>query len=327
MRSATTLATYGVGLVAVFALALGAGRITDVRAPQPDEAEAEHSMSADTESTNPESTHRKSSHAESSHGSKDVEGELPAGLQVSADGFTFELLGEAPAAGATTELSFRIVGPDGEPVTDYEPTHERELHLIAVRRDFAGYQHVHPSMDADGTWTVPVEFAEPGTYRLFADFRPAQRTEALTLGTDLTIAGTVAPVALPPPPDSVTVDGYEVSVDGELVPGTLSELTLSIRRNGEPITDLEPYLGAYGHLVALRGGDLAYLHVHPDGEPGDGRTRPGPAVTFFVEVPAAGDYRLFLDFQHDGVVRTAEFTMTANGSPTSDAPEKPHGHD
>jgi copper chaperone CopZ len=74
------------------------------------------------------------------------------------------------------------------------------------------------------------------------------------------------------------------------------------------VTDLEPYLAAYGHLVALRAGDLAYLHVHPAGEPGDGKTPAGPDITFYATAPSTGDYRLFLDFQHDGVVRTAEFT-------------------
>ena len=96
-------------------------------------------------------------------------------------------------------------------------------------------------------------------------------------------------------------------------------MTLSISRNGEPVTDLQPYLAAYGHLVALRDGDLAYLHVHPAGEPGDGTTEPGPDVTFYATAPSTGDYRLFLDFQHDGVVRTAEFTARAGEPPVGTA--------
>jgi hypothetical protein len=51
--------------------------------------------------------------------------------------------------------------------------------------------------------------------------------------------------------------------------------------------------------------------VHPDGARGDGKTSPGPQATFFVEIPSAGDYRLYLDFQHEGTVRTAEFTAVA----------------
>jgi hypothetical protein len=81
-------------------------------------------------------------------------------------------------------------------------------------------------------------------------------------------------------------------------------------------------------LVALRAGDLAYLHVHPDGSPGDGVTESGPQVVFFAEVPSAGRYRLYLDFKHQGVVRTAEFAVTAsgrNGSDTGSKEESEHG--
>ena len=64
--------------------------------------------------------------------------------------------------------------------------------------------------------------------------------------------------------------------------------------------------------MALRSGDLAYLHVHPEGTPGDGKTEPGPDVVFFAEVPSPDQYRLYLDFKHEGVVRTAAFAVTAS---------------
>ena len=60
-------------------------------------------------------------------------------------------------------------------------------------------------------------------------------------------------------------------------------LTATVSRDGEPVTDLQPYLGAYGHLVALRDGDLGYLHVHPEGDTG-----PGPEIAFGTEFPSAG---------------------------------------
>ena len=82
-----------------------------------------------------------------------------------------------------------------------------------------------------------------------------------------------------------------------------------MHKDGEPVTDLQPYLAAYGHLVILRAGDLAYVHVHPNGEPGDGVTAPGPDVTFHTAVPGLGTYRLFLDFKHGDLVRTAAFTL------------------
>ncbi len=107
------------------------------------------------------------------------------------------------------------------------------------------------------------------------------------------------------------MDGYTVTVDGTLTPGEHSALTLRVTKDGAPVTDLQPYLGAYGHLVALREGDLAYLHVHPGGGPGDGETAPGPAIEFGAEVPSTGRYHLYLDFQHDDVVRTAHLILDA----------------
>ena len=110
-------------------------------------------------------------------------------------------------------------------------------------------------------------------------------------------------------------------LSGELVPGAVSPLTLTVRRDGRAVTDLQPYLGAYGHLVALRTGDLAYLHVHPDGSP-----TAGPEIRFAAEVPGAGTYRLYLDFRHGDVVRTAEFTVPTTGAATA-APRPAHEDD
>lgn len=107
------------------------------------------------------------------------------------------------------------------------------------------------------------------------------------------------------------------------MPGEASDLTLAVSRDGRPVTDLQPYLAAYGHLVALRVGDLGYLHVHPEGEPGDGVTEPGPEITFAATAPTAGTYRLYLDFQHNDTVRTAEFTVRT-GETTRDGDHAHH---
>ena len=87
-------------------------------------------------------------------------------------------------------------------------------------------------------------------------------------------------------------------------------LTTRIELDGEPVTDLEPYLGAYGHLVAMRAGDLGYLHVHPE----ERRSR-ARAIDFATAFPEPATYRLFLDFQHRGTVRTAAFTVESGGAP------------
>jgi hypothetical protein len=245
----------------------------------------------------------------------------PGGLASSRGGYTLTTTDPTPTTGT---FSFTITGPDGAPVTAFDVEHDKRMHLIVVRRDTTGFQHVHPEMAADGTWSVPLTLPAGGSYRAFADFVPTGGA-GLTLGTDLSMPGTYEP-GTHQPSRTATVDGYQVELAGDLVAGQASPLTLTVRKDGQPVTDLQPYLAAYGHLVALREGDLAYLHVHPDGSPGDGRTAAGPEIEFVAEVPTAGSYRLFLDFQHDGAVRTAEFTVPT-GAAAAGVPPAGHGGD
>jgi hypothetical protein len=235
---------------------------------------------------------------------------VPGGLMVSQNGYRLRLDAPQAPAGRDVPVRFTVEGPDGRPVTAYDVEHGKRLHLIAVRRDFTGYQHVHPQLH-EGIWSTALNLT-PGQWRLFADFTPAG-AGPLTLGTDLAVPGDYEPAPETGPSRTATVDGYTVTLGGTLRAGSDSRLTLSVSKDGEPVTDLQPYLGAYGHLVALREGDLAYLHVHPDGTPGDGSTEPGPNVVFYAAVPSTGTYRLYLDFRHQGVVRTAAFSLTTTG--------------
>lgn len=242
--------------------------------------------------------------------------EFPKGLMVSQDGYTFRLGKTTVSPGHAVPVAFTIEGPDGSPVTAYDVEHDKDLHLIAVRRDFSGFQHVHPKMDSKGTWRVLLDLTA-GQWRLFADFK-AQHGEALTLGADLAVRGAYRPATPEADSRTSTVDGLTVHLAGDLTAAEETKLTLTVTRGGEPVADLEPYLGAYGHLVALREGDLAYLHVHPQGAPGDGKTKPGPEIVFFTEVPSPGRYHFYLDFKRGGVVRTASFTVTVSDKGTSE---------
>ena len=137
------------------------------------------------------------------------------------------------------------------------------MHLIVVRRDGHGFQHLHPTLDASGIWSIPITLPDAGAYRVFADFK--HDGEARTLAADLTVDGTARYRPLPEP--AVTADaghGYEVRLNaGGVRAGREVGLDFSVTRDGRAV-ETEPYLGARGHLVALREGDLAFLHVHPD---------------------------------------------------------------
>ncbi|MGV9289210.1 hypothetical protein [Streptomyces sp. NPDC003719] len=257
------------------------------------------------------------------------EGEPAGGLGISEGGYTLDLATPRVTAGQRTELRFTVRDDDGRAVTAYQREHDKELHLVVASRDLATYRHLHPTRAADGSWTTPVDLPEAGGYRVFADFTPAKKGAGnLTLGADLAAGGAYRPAPLPEQNTTASADGYRVALTGTLNPGRAGELRLSVSRGGRPVTDLQPYLGAYGHLVALRSGDLAYLHVHPNGEPGDGSTKPGPDVSFTATAPSTGTYRLFLDFRHEGKVHTAAFTVKAGSVPAGreTAPGHTDGH-
>jgi hypothetical protein len=220
------------------------------------------------------------------------------GLAVSDKGLTLELARTTAPQGKPFELAFRIVDRRGRSVRDFDVEHTKRMHFIVVRRDMTGFQHLHPTENADGTWTVPVTLRDAGSYRVFADFSVGGTPH--TLADDVTVDGTVRAQELPAPAKSVDVDGLRVSLtEGDAKAGTESELGFTVTRDGKPVA-IQDYLGAKGHLVALRQGDLAYLHVHPDEN----------RLKFMATFPTAGSYRLFLQFKtDDGRLHTAAFTQ------------------
>ncbi|GAA3716976.1 hypothetical protein GCM10022204_41040 [Microlunatus aurantiacus] len=308
MSTPVRLLAFAAALAAVFVLALvgartllpaGSAQAGSGRTGTQEESGMEHS-SAST----PSAQHSEDSHAKP--------GQAPAadpvrGLTVAQDGYQLGALTAPAVVGEDGTLSFRLTGPDGNPVTDYTTAHDKDLHLIVVRSDGSRFRHVHPSLDGAGIWSMPWRWAAPGSYRVFADFVPAATGETLTLTSTLEVAGDLQPVLLGEDTTESTVDGLTVTMDGAPAAGTSSMLTFTVTRDGPPVS-LQPYLGAAGHLVALRVGDLAYLHVHPmDGPAGES----GPEVAFMAEAPTPGRYLLYLDFQVDGRVHTATFTTTA----------------
>lgn len=308
MRAGARLALYGAGLVAAFG-----GAFAAAGAVVPGSVVAVWAEGSDM-----------NAHGEG-HGGTDTEavGHALKGLSIDASGFVLSPV-EAPGTVDTEgELSFAVQTVSGEPVREFAEAHEKDLHLIVVRTDGAEFRHVHPELDeASGTWSLPWRWGAAGTYRVYADFTPAtEGAEGITLTRSVEVAGDFAPVAAEVRRTS-EVDGFTVSIHGDLTAGASGNLSIAVERAGEPITALEPYLGAFGHLVALREGDLAYLHVHAEGdEPRAGDTA-GPKVGFAAEAPTAGRYLLYFDFQVDGTVHTAEFVIDAGSGGESQSDDE-----
>jgi hypothetical protein len=256
--------------------------------------------------------HDEEAHDEEAH-DEDGHGVLPDGVD-ERSAYALRLGSTQVRAGDRQTVSFRVLDEQGRAVTAYDERHERDLHLIAVAEsDLRDYQHVHPTLRRSGVWSVDLDLA-PGAYRLYADTQPAG-ADAMVLESRLLAAGDPpGRTALPEPGTTARVGPYAVALHAEH-----GRMTFSVSLRGRPVTDLQPYLGAFGHLVVIREDDLAYLHAHPEDGPA------GPEVAFDVEFDGAGRHALYLDFKHGGVVRTAMFTVDAGAS--GEAHEEEHdGH-
>ncbi|WP_328464836.1 hypothetical protein OHA21_41920 [Actinoplanes sp. NBC_00393] len=235
-------------------------------------------------------------------------GAAVGGLSLSSSGLTLAPTTTTFPANKTQKLEFTINGPGGAPVTTYAIVHDKPLHLIVIRRDLTGFQHLHPEMAADGTWSIDLTLPEPGSYRMIADFTAVLGGSqiATTLGSDLTVAGGYAPVTLPDPARAAATSDFRVAYEGTPATESTQPLLMTVTDTaGKPVT-VEPYLGAFGHLVVLRQGDTGYVHVHPENQLIDGK------IKFWLAAPSPGTYRMFLDFQVAGKVSTAAWTVVVS---------------
>ena len=191
-------------------------------------------------------------------------------------------------------------------VRSFTIVHEKTLHLFIVSRDLEYFAHVHPEQRADGSFHLDHRLP-PGEYMLIADFLPANAATQMIQR---------AIIVAPSPRRSASreggsrpVDDLRVSLKAEnLVAGKEGRLTFTVNdtKTGAPVTDLEPYLGAPAHMLLVRSDLSDAVHEHPE-EAATG----GPTVSFHPVIPAAGVYKLWIQFQRGGRVFTFPFELRA----------------
>lgn len=283
MRTPVTLLAIVAGLVALFGVAINLGEsIVGSAAPAPyrnGEQQQQQRIAGD---------------------------QGPGGLAVASQGYVLRARTTRFTAGDSTDFRFTIFTVNGQPVTDFAGDDGRRMSLVVVRRDMSSYQHLSPIMAPDGTWSVPLLLDNPGSYRAFAEFLPGTTEVPVTLGLDLEVPGLVEPGPISKVSTVDKAGPYTVIWTGDLIAGVVSPMWMHVMRDDVPVTDFDLDQGNAGRLVILREGDLAYLQVRPVAGP-----RRETTIAFEAEAPTAGYYRMFLEFQHHGRVRTAEFTVLA----------------
>jgi hypothetical protein len=233
--------------------------------------------------------------------------------------------------GRQATWKFRVFHPgSGAPITRFEPVHERQFHLFVISQDMESFQHIHPELGADGTWTIDVTLPQAGYYIVLSDFLPAGGSSQF-IARPLVTAGFAGDLeegrARLRPDSSATkvVDDITATVSYDPAPfvsGLYGHLTFNLTdtATGRPITDLQTYLGAFGHTLIMSEDMIDYVHAHPlDIVPGSDEENPefvippgsdleglrgGPEVTFDGLMPGPGRYRAWTQFRRNDKLYT-----------------------
>jgi hypothetical protein len=214
--------------------------------------------------------------------------------------------------GGASGLQIAVRDPEtGDPVKQFIDVHERPFHLFILSRDLSQFAHVHPQPTPDGGFALRQDIAA-GEYMLIADFLPSGGTSQLvqravaTPGYAGPLFGAVPELAMSG--SEQVIGGLRIVMDA-VTPAPRRETALrfhlSDASTGLPAADLEPYLGAAGHLLVVNQDLTAAIHGHPEGV-----ETSGPTVTFAPVFPAPGRYKMWVQFQRRGAVVTAAFVVT-----------------
>lgn len=219
----------------------------------------------------------------------------------------------APEAGMASKLAIRLRDAAGRPITRLEAVHEKPLHFLIMSRDLAFFAHEHPEPGPGGEFALDFTFPRAGEYVVFGDYKPEGGRGAVSAAR-ITVRG---PGVMKDPDlgkddlsEAKRFGSFEVKLDS-MIHGGESMLTFTITREGRPVSDLRPYLGALGHLVIVDPSASSLLHSHPmdGGAPGK--------VSFHTKLQPKGVYKLWAEFRPEGLPLRAEFVIEApeSGSP------------
>jgi hypothetical protein len=207
-----------------------------------------------------------------------------------------------------TIIKLLILDKRSKPIEKFELLHEKLVHLIIVSRDLSYFDHIHPIYKGAGLFEVTAKFPESGEYKLFANYMPTGMSEVIQ-NHWVHIEG-----AAPKPNTLIPDKGFTQIVGDKEV--TLSfdhlmaemEVVLTFEINAasthEPITNLQPYLGSIGHVVAIREDTKQFLHIHPLNN-----SESGPLAKFRLTFPTSGIYKIWGQFQQNGEVFTIPYVI------------------
>ncbi len=209
----------------------------------------------------------------------------------------------------------------GNPVGAFKTVYTKIAHLVIVDSSLRYFSHVHPTQQDNG-FTITTQFPHSGIYHMYLDFQPYGGIEQ-QIGFTISVTGDEQLVsAKEDTAQTKEVGPYTIAINthGKLSARLMSvgqqtiSFTLTDTKTKKSVTNITPYLGALGHLVMIRKEDYSYMHVHPSNLTILPETATGGPVVDFLPIGiygpfTAGTYRVFAQFNPDGTLILADFTV------------------
>jgi hypothetical protein len=223
---------------------------------------------------------------------------------------------ENPQPNQATSLRYLFTDTNsGKTVTDFPLEHEQAMHLVAVSQDLSQFQHIHPEVGSDGAWTVTTTFPDAANYVLFDEL--TYNDQDVLDRRELTVGeASQTPASLSPDTSPKTENGLTVSLSAPetITAGKDANFTVQVTRDGQPVTDLEPYLGAPAHVIIVSSDTRAFAHTHGtvSGMASMESAPPssfGPDISFDNTFPRAGLHKIWVETSYQGNVITAPFVV------------------
>jgi Heavy metal binding domain len=207
-----------------------------------------------------------------------------------------------PKPGEKVHLQFDVHDPwKNNVVKKFNIVHEKLFHAFIVSEDLQVFVHDHPVWFND-SFLYDMAFPKPGMYRILGDFYPEGATPQLITKT-IFVSGN-APPAPPLKEDYSPKTGQNIKVELAMTSGAaVAGRNTPMRFKITPGDLLEKYLGAWGHMLAASDDLIDMMHTHPFIADGS------PEIQFDLTFPRARTYRVWVQFQRNGVVNTVHFDI------------------
>jgi hypothetical protein len=214
-----------------------------------------------------------------------------------------KLLPRAPRPGVKEQLEFSVRDPqNGKQIEHFEIVHEKLFHMFVISRDMKFFLHDHPVFGDDGKFRFDLSFPRPGMYRVLADFYPEGATPQLIAKTVIVPGEAQAAPNLSRDYGTKQTENMHISITTD-PPQPIAGQKTMIFFHLDPGEGIEKYIGAWGHMLVASDDLIDMIHTHPfiaDGL---------PDMQFNVYFPRERMYRIWVQFQRQGVVNTAQFDI------------------